>query len=137
MEWDSNDINRVEELYEKKKQFEMDEHVLRLMKESKLRQIKIERESEAKEKQIEVDNQIAQEMKEYELEKLRQERTINKLKFEQEQEEIRNESMSVETPGDISGVVYIKMDDTGAWKMELAKEMKNCGLQVDMNKFCS
>lgn len=44
---------------------------------------------------------------------------------------------NVETPGDISGVVYIKMDDTGAWKMELAKEMKNCGLQVDMNKFCS
>lgn len=44
---------------------------------------------------------------------------------------------SVETPGDISGIVYITMDDTGAWKMALAKEMKNSGLQVDMNKFCS
>lgn len=41
----------------------------------------------------------------------------------------------IETPGDISGVVYIKMDDAGAWKIELAKEMKNAGLSVDMNKF--
>jgi len=44
---------------------------------------------------------------------------------------------SIETPGDISGVVYIPMDDAGAWKMVLAKEMSNAGLQVDMNKFCS
>lgn len=44
---------------------------------------------------------------------------------------------NIETPGDISGVVYITMDDAGAWKMALAKEMINAGLQVDMNKFCS
>lgn len=44
---------------------------------------------------------------------------------------------NTETPGDISGVVYITMDDTGAWKMALSKEMTNAGLQVDMNKFCS
>lgn len=40
----------------------------------------------------------------------------------------------VETPGDISGVVYISMDKAGAWKTELAREMKNAGLDVDMNK---
>lgn len=40
----------------------------------------------------------------------------------------------VETPGDISGVVYINMDDKGAWKLELAKEMKSVGLNIDLNK---
>lgn len=44
---------------------------------------------------------------------------------------------NVETPGDISGVVYISMDDAGAWKMALAKEMENAGLSVDRNQFCS
>lgn len=39
----------------------------------------------------------------------------------------------VETPGDISGVVYTPMDDTGAWKMALAKDMKAVGLPIDMN----
>lgn len=43
---------------------------------------------------------------------------------------------NIETPSDISGVVYITMDDAGAWKMKLAKEMKSAGLPVDMNKFC-
>ncbi len=43
---------------------------------------------------------------------------------------------NVETPGDISGVVYISMDDAGAWKMELAKEMQNVGITIDMNSFC-
>jgi len=41
----------------------------------------------------------------------------------------------VETPGDISGVVYISMDAAGAWKMQLAKEMKSAGLLIDMDKF--
>lgn len=41
---------------------------------------------------------------------------------------------NVETPGDISGVVYTPMDDAGAWKMELFKEMKAAGLNVDLNK---
>lgn len=40
----------------------------------------------------------------------------------------------IETPGDISGVVYIKMDDSGAWKTDLAKELKAAGLSVDFNK---
>ena len=42
----------------------------------------------------------------------------------------------VETPGDISGVVYIPMDDNGAWKMQVAKDMQDVGLPLDMNKFC-
>lgn len=37
------------------------------------------------------------------------------------------------TPGDISGVVYIKMDEAGAWKLGLGKEMKNAGLNIDLN----
>ncbi len=42
----------------------------------------------------------------------------------------------VETPGDISGVVYTPMDKSGAWKMQLGKNMKNAGLDVDLNKLC-
>lgn len=42
----------------------------------------------------------------------------------------------VETPGDISGVVYTKMDKEGAWKIALARNMKAVGLKVDMNIFC-
>lgn len=42
----------------------------------------------------------------------------------------------VETPGDISGVVYVTMDEHGAWKMQLARNMQDIGLPVDMNKFC-
>ena len=43
---------------------------------------------------------------------------------------------NVETPGDINGVVYTKMDEDGAWKMILARNMKAVGLDVDMNVFC-
>lgn len=42
----------------------------------------------------------------------------------------------VETPGDINGVVYIPMDSGGAWKIQLAKNIKEVGLSVDMNTFC-
>ena len=42
---------------------------------------------------------------------------------------------NVETPGDISGVVYVPMDDNGAWKMALAKNMKAAGIDMDMDKF--
>ena len=42
----------------------------------------------------------------------------------------------VETPGDISGVIYIPMDENGAWKMQVAIDMQDVGLPVDMNKFC-
>ena len=42
----------------------------------------------------------------------------------------------VETPGDISGVVYTPMDASGAWKMTLAKNMKAIGMPIDLNTFC-
>lgn len=42
---------------------------------------------------------------------------------------------SVETPGDISGVIYINMDDAGAWKAELARNMKAVGVPIDLNTF--
>lgn len=40
----------------------------------------------------------------------------------------------VETPGDISGVVYTKMDEAGAWKQALAKNMIASDLEVDIIK---
>lgn len=40
---------------------------------------------------------------------------------------------SVETPNDISGIVYTSMD-TSNWQVELAKELKAAGYDVDMNK---
>ncbi|MFD2168383.1 TIR domain-containing protein [Thalassotalea euphylliae] len=40
----------------------------------------------------------------------------------------------VEIPNDISGVVYEKIDAGGAWKLKLAKEMKDAGCSIDMNK---
>lgn len=43
----------------------------------------------------------------------------------------------VETPGDISGVVYVKMDSAGAWKIQLANNLKAAGLNVDLNRFCT
>lgn len=33
----------------------------------------------------------------------------------------------IETPNDISGVVYVALDSYGAWKTEVAKELKACG----------
>lgn len=42
---------------------------------------------------------------------------------------------NVETPGDISGIVYIEMDAKGAWKYELAQNMKAVGIDVDLNRF--
>lgn len=40
----------------------------------------------------------------------------------------------VETPNDISGVVYIKMDEADSWKYAVGKEMKACGYDIDLNK---
>jgi predicted nucleotide-binding protein len=33
----------------------------------------------------------------------------------------------IETPNDISGVVYVELDSHGAWKIEVEKELKACG----------
>lgn len=40
----------------------------------------------------------------------------------------------VELPSDYYGVVYIEIDNTGAWRYALAKELKQAGLQVDLNR---
>jgi len=40
----------------------------------------------------------------------------------------------VSVPSDYTGVLYVELDDRGAWKLELAKELKAAGLAVDMNK---
>lgn len=40
----------------------------------------------------------------------------------------------VELPSDFLGVVYIPLRDTDGWKLGLAKEVKNAGLPVDLNK---
>lgn len=39
-----------------------------------------------------------------------------------------------ELPSDFSGVLYIKYDDAGAWKLQVGKELKSCGLNIDLNK---
>lgn len=40
----------------------------------------------------------------------------------------------VEIPSDFQGVVFVPLDDGGAWKFRLATEMKGSGLDVDMNE---
>lgn len=40
----------------------------------------------------------------------------------------------IELPNDISGVVYVKMDDEDAWSYRIAKELKGSGYKIDMNK---
>lgn len=40
----------------------------------------------------------------------------------------------VEIPNDYLGVVYTQYDDAGGWQLNLAKEMKQAGIEIDMNK---
>ena len=40
----------------------------------------------------------------------------------------------VEIPGDLSGVVYITLDNAQRWQFDVAREMKASGLAVDLNK---
>ena len=40
----------------------------------------------------------------------------------------------VEIPSDYEGVVYIRLDDRGAWRMELVREMQAADLEVDANR---
>ena len=40
----------------------------------------------------------------------------------------------VEVPGDLSGVVYITLDNARRWHFDVAREMKASGLVVDLNK---
>ncbi|GAB1347323.1 TIR domain-containing protein [Cloacibacterium normanense] len=40
---------------------------------------------------------------------------------------------NIETPNDISGVVYIPFDSHKAWHLAIAKELRNSGYEIDMN----
>jgi predicted nucleotide-binding protein len=39
-----------------------------------------------------------------------------------------------ELPSDYAGVVYIPLDPTGSWKLNLARELRSAGLNVDLNR---
>lgn len=41
---------------------------------------------------------------------------------------------NVETPGDISGVVYTLFDSAGGWKLKLLKNMQAAGYEIDTSK---
>lgn len=43
----------------------------------------------------------------------------------------------VELPSDYSGIVYIPFDESGAWKYQVAKEIKKAGIAIDLNKTIS
>ena len=40
----------------------------------------------------------------------------------------------VEIPSDYSGVVYISLNDSGGWKFQLCKELKDAGYDIDANR---
>jgi hypothetical protein len=41
---------------------------------------------------------------------------------------------SVARPSDIDGLVYIPLDEKGGWKIQLAREMRDAGLDPDLNR---
>lgn len=40
----------------------------------------------------------------------------------------------VEIPSDYLGVIYIPIDEDGAWKYKLSRKLKQAGLEIDLNK---
>lgn len=40
----------------------------------------------------------------------------------------------IETPNDISGVVYVSMNEDEGWKLKLARELKSSGYNINTNK---
>lgn len=40
----------------------------------------------------------------------------------------------IEIPSDYAGVVYQELDENGAWRFQVAKELKSAGFEIDMNK---
>lgn len=42
-------------------------------------------------------------------------------------------SGGVEFPSDYAGVVYVAIDESGAWRLSLAREIKSSGIMVDLN----
>lgn len=41
---------------------------------------------------------------------------------------------NVEIPSDFSGILWVQIDPKGAWRYDLAREMKAVGLDVDLNR---
>ena len=39
----------------------------------------------------------------------------------------------VDVPSDYSGVLFLAVDTAGAWRFQLGREMREAGLQVDLN----
>ena len=39
----------------------------------------------------------------------------------------------IELPSDILGIVWEELDNQGAWRMKLAKELKAAGYEIDWN----
>lgn len=39
----------------------------------------------------------------------------------------------LELPSNVSGILWVRMDDAGVWMMKLAREMKAAGLDIDLN----
>lgn len=44
------------------------------------------------------------------------------------------EDSTIETPSDISGIIYKLFDNEGSWKYQVAKNMSAVGISVDFNK---
>lgn len=44
---------------------------------------------------------------------------------------------TIEQPSDLSGVLYVPMDDGASWQLRLALEMKTAGLPVNLNDLAS
>jgi len=40
---------------------------------------------------------------------------------------------NIENPNDISGIVYITLDDNNSWQFSVAKELKICDYCIDLN----
>ena len=43
----------------------------------------------------------------------------------------------IERPSDLDGILYIRLDDNGGWKMRLLGELKAAGFDVDANQALS
>lgn len=43
---------------------------------------------------------------------------------------------NIEHPSDINGIGYIPYEDNNGWKLDLIKELKAAGYDIDMNKLC-
>ena len=39
----------------------------------------------------------------------------------------------VEIPSDYAGVLYVKLDADGGWKLKLASELRSAGVDVNLN----